>query len=132
MLMELVDYSYYNKIYEDSSIPESSFKKYSLIASSKVNYYTSNRIDKTKLDDNIRNTTCEIINLLVEQEKLIAKLNDDKEVASETVGPHSITYVNKSSLQAQKILSSAELEKECYQICYNHLVHTGLMYRGAE
>ncbi len=130
MLTELVDYNYYKKINEDSSIPESSFKKYSLNASSKINYYTSNKIDGTKLDDNIRNTACEIIDLLVEQEKLKTKLIEDKEVASEIVGPHSKTYVNKSNLQSSKLLSSEELEKECYRICYEHLVQTGLMYRG--
>lgn len=130
MLTELVDYNYYSKIYEDSSIPESSFKRHSLNASSKVNYYTSNKIDEMILDDNIRNTTCEIVDLLFKQEKLIAKLNDDKEVASETVGPYSKTYVNKSNLQSSEILSKEELNKECYRICYEHLAHTGLMYRG--
>lgn len=130
MLTELVDYEYYSKTYGESSIPDSSFKKYSLKASSKVNYYTSNRIDENILDDNIRNTVCEIINLLVEQETLKTKLIDDKEVASETVGPHSKSYVNKSSLQSSKILSNEELDKECYKICYEHLSFTGLMYRG--
>lgn len=37
MLTELVNYEYYSKTYEGSSIPDSSFKKYSLKASSKVN-----------------------------------------------------------------------------------------------
>lgn len=133
MLTELVDYEYYTKTYGGSSIPESSFKEHSINASSKINQYTSRRINEENINDNIKNTACEVANLLFEQEQLKAKLNNDKfSVASETVGPHSITYINKSSLQAQRILSSAELEKECYKICYNHLAHTGLMYRGGE
>lgn len=132
MLTELVDYKYYTDIYGGSSIPESSFKEHSIKASSKINRYTSNRINQENIDDNIKNTACEIITLLFEQKQLKAKLNDDKSTkASETVGPHSITYVNKSNLQAQRILSDRELEQECYRICYNNLADTGLMFRGA-
>lgn len=132
MLTELVDYEYYTKNYGDSSIPESSFKKHSIKASSRINRYTSNRITLENIDNNIKNATCEIVNLLFEQERATIKLNDDKSsIASETVGPHSISYVNKSNLQAQRILSNRELEQECYRICYNNLANTGLMYRGA-
>ncbi len=132
MLTELVDYEYYSKTYEDSSIPESSFKKYSLKASSKVNYYTSNRINELILSDNIRNTVCEIAELIYKQDLLKTNIldNSSKEVASETVGPHSKSYVNKSNLQSQHILSESELDRECYKICYEYLVHTGLMFRG--
>lgn len=132
MLTELVDYKYYTDNYGGSSIPESSFKEHSINASSRINRYTSNRINQENIDNNIRNTACEIVNLLFKQKELITKLNDDNlSKISETVGPHSITYVNKSSLQSQRILSTTELEQECYRICYNNLVHTGLMYRGA-
>ncbi len=132
MLTELVNYEYYSKTYEGSSIPDSSFKKYSLKASSKVNYYTSNRIDENILDDNIRNTVCEIAELLYNQELLKSNILDSssKEVASETVGPHSKSYVNKSNLQEKHLLSELELNSECYKICYEHLSLTGLMYRG--
>lgn len=131
MLTELVDYKYYKDLYGDSGIPESSFKKYAISASSKINLYTFNRISKDILDDNIRNTTCELINLLFEQDQLIAKLNEaNLEKASETVGPHSISYVNKSNLQFQRILNRDELNKVCYQIIADHLLMTGLMYCG--
>lgn len=130
-MLNLVDYEYYSKIYGGSSIPESSFNKYSLKASSKVNHYTFNRINDSNIDDNIRNATCEIIDLLVSQDQLIAKQSDDTLTkASETVGPHTVSYVNKSNLQAQRILNSNDLEKECYKICYTYLADTGLMYRG--
>ena len=131
MLKELVDYEYYTKIYGGSSIPESSFKKHSIKASNKVNYYTSKRINKTNIDDNIRNTVCEIIDLLLKQEELKeTALSNDQEKASETVGPHSVSYVNKSSIKDKHIMSSDELDKECYKICYTNLVDTGLMFRG--
>jgi len=131
MLTEVVNYEYYYKTYGGSSIPEPSFKKLSIEATNKVNYYTRNRITTDIIDDNIRNTTCEIIELIYSQNILKEKIiNNDKEKASETVGPHSVSYINKSSIQEKHILSSDELNKECYKICCMHLVNTGLMYRG--
>lgn len=133
-MLELVDYKYYKEIYEGSSIPESSFKKIAIKASEKVNYYTQDRINKDNITDKIRNTTCEIAELLFEQESLKEKLinydESTKEIASETLGPRSVSYVNKSSQQANLIKSKEELEKDIYKICYQSLVHTGLMYRG--
>jgi len=133
MLTILVDYLYYKEIYEGSSIPnESSFKKYSLQASSKINFYTFNRINGFILDDNIKNTAIEIAELLYYQENLVKKQDSTtSDKSSETAGPHSVSYVNKTTLQANRILSKEELDKECYRICYEHLSITGLMYRGA-
>ena len=130
MLTELVNYEYYKEIFGDSGIPESLFKEYNLKSSSKINYYTFNRINENNLDDNIRNTVCEIMNLLYNQDKLIKNQDSLDLKASETVGPHSVTYVNNLNLQSQRILNSNDLEYECYKICYKHLIHTGLMYRG--
>lgn len=130
MLTELVNYNYYKDTYGGSSIPESSFKNIIIEASSKVNHYTSSRITAEILNEQIQNTTCEIAELLFNQKELITHLNDDTSKASETVGPHSVSYLNKSTIQSQQILSKKELEIECYRICYRYLVHTGLMYRG--
>lgn len=130
--MLLIDFEYYSKNYGGSSIPELSFQKKAIEASSIVNYYTFNRIDKNILNDDIKNATCEIAELIYSQDKLKEiVLSEDKKIkASETVGPHSVTYVNKSSFQEKKILSDSDLEKNCYQICMRYLAHTGLMYRG--
>lgn len=131
MLTKLVDYEYYSKNYGGSSIPESSFQKKAIEASSKVNYYTLDRIDKAVLDDNIRNTTCEIAELIYSQDILKEKvLNDEKSKASETVGPHSVTYINNKTFQEKEIFTPEELEYNCYKICYRYLASTGLMYRG--
>lgn len=132
--MLLVDYDYYSKQYGGSSIPESSFKPKAIEASNKINYYTLNRINSFTLTNVIRDIACQIAELLFEQEKLKNQVKqnsvENKEVASETLGPHSISYVNKSNLQANQILSANELENKIYIIIYQALVHTGLMYRG--
>ena len=134
MLTELVDDEFYLGIYGGSSMSDASpdlFKFYSRKASSKVNFYTSNRITEKNNNDDVKFATCEIIDLLFSQDKLKSKIySDDKIIASETVGPHTVNYVNKSTIQSDKILSDKELDLKCYQICYEHLIYTGLMDRG--
>lgn len=130
MLTELVDFNYYSKNYGGSSIPESSFKEKVIEASSKINYYTSRRITLNNLNDDIKDATCEIAELIYSREKSLEDLNDNNIVASETVGPHTISYANKSALQEKRILSDEQIEKKCYEVCYRYLANTGLMYRG--
>lgn len=131
MLTKLIDYNYYSKIYGGSSIPESSFDKYSTKSSSQINLFTSNRITDDNITESIKNAVCEVAELIYNQEMLVNKIEDDsKEVASESVGPHSKSYVNKSNLKSQRILTKEELNKECYRICYTHISSTGLMFRG--
>jgi len=128
MLTKLIDYNYYSKVYGGSSIPESSFDKYSTKSSSQINLFTSNRITDDNITESIKN---EVAELIYNQEMLVNKIEDDsKEVASETVGPHSKSYVNKSNLKSQRILTKEELNKECYRICYTYISNTGLMFRG--
>ena len=131
MLTKLIDYNYYSKVYGGSSIPESSFDKYSTKSSSQMNLFTSNRITDDNITESIKNAVCEVAELIYNQEMLVNKIEDDsKEVASESVGPHSKSYVNKSNLKSQRILTKEELNKECYRICYTHISSTGLMFRG--
>lgn len=130
-MLPLVDYKYFCENYDNHSMPYPLFTNYSLKASNKINHFTFNRITEEMIDNNVRNTACELIILLAEHEKSIAELNNNKLIkTSETVGPHSINYANKTNLQFQRILNNQELDNECYKICYEHLAHTGLMYRG--
>lgn len=132
--MLLVDYEYYRKIYMGSSIPSALFRKKIREATNKINFYTSNRINEQIINNDIKNTICQVAELLFEQEQLRLSINDtdksSKEIASESLGPRSITYVNKSNLRADQILSDTELKRQIYKICYENLVHTGLMFRG--
>ena len=111
--MLMVDYNYYSENYGGSSIPESSFDKKAIEANNKVNYYTFNRINKSNMNDDIRNTICQVAELLFEQEELKNKVKqssiENKEITSETLGPRSITYANKTNIQANQIMSEEEL-----------------------
>lgn len=135
MTEAFAEYSDYKSEYEGSIIPKDSFNSFAMQASSRVDYFTNGRIDMENIDDAILIkaifATCEIAELLYNQNQLKQKQDDDKStLASETVGPHSKTYVNKSNLQSQRILNSYELENESYKICLRYLFSTGLMYRG--
>lgn len=130
-----IKYSDYRSKYKGILMPEDSFKNFAIKASSKINCFTFDRINIDNLNENHLNkvifATCEIAELLYEQYQLKQNQNDEKNtIASETVGPHSKTYVNKSNLQAQRILNNDQIDNECYAICLKYLSRTGLMYRG--
>ena len=130
-----IKYSDYRSKYKGILMPEDSFKNFAIKASSKISYFTFDRINIDNLNENHLNkvifATCEIAELLYEQYQLKQNQNDEKNtIASETVGPHSKTYVNKSNLQAQRILNNDQIDNECYAICLKYLSRTGLMYRG--
>lgn len=129
-MKELTTYNYYGSEYLGTIIPSNLFKKYNMKATSLINYFTFNRIKET--DNDIKNACCEIAELLYQQENLYSKIinNGGEQVASETVGPYSKSYVNNSNIQKERLLTKKELDRECYQICLKYLADTGLMYRG--
>ncbi len=127
-----VNYEYYTDTYGGSSIPSNSFKRVSNIAISKVNSYTFNRLNSENITNDVKDTVCEIAELIYKNETLREKMTNTEEkiISSESVGPHSITYENKSNNIESQTYGDEELEKVSYSICYRRLVHTGLMYRG--
>lgn len=127
--MTLIDYEYYHNTYK-GLIPANSFDNIAIKASSRVNYFTYNRINESNINNDIKNATCEVADLLYEQEQLKIQINSNNEVASETLGPRSISYVNKSNIKSTQIKSDDELDRSAYKICSNYLITTGLMDRN--
>lgn len=122
-----VDFDYYSKEYNGTLIPEKSFPKISVEASQKINYFTQNRIvEETKV---IKYTTCLIADEIMKNENLKNTISNDKEVASESVGPHSVSYVNKATIQKEQIKDDITLNRCLYNICLENLPNE-LMYRG--
>ena len=130
---KLTDFEYYSTSFNGKLVPQETFEKYNIMATSKVNYFTSSRINGDNISNNIKNCTCEIIELIYTQDSnkksLINGINE-KQIQSETVGPHSVTYANSVSILENQIYSTDDLDKEIYIICLSYLGHTGLMYRG--
>lgn len=122
-----VDFDYYSKEYNGTLIPEKSFLKISVEASQKINYFTQNRI--VKETEVIKYTTCLIADEIMKNENLKNTISNDKEVASESVGPHSVSYVNKATIQKEQIKDDITLNRCLYNICLENLPNE-LMYRG--
>lgn len=132
--MSYVDYEYYTNQFFGTLIPMNKFNKKALEASSKVNYNTVGNIDNNNITTPVKNATCSIAELLYEQEQLKTSITnqnaDNKQIASETLGPRSITYLNNNTEISKQILSDSDLNKKIRNICHEYLDDTGLMYRG--
>lgn len=131
--MNYTTYEFYSETYLGEKIPQENFEKLSLRASAEVRKNIYDR-DISEYDKDVQMATCSVAELLYEQQEIKDKIQDEnnKEVASETVGPHSKSYVNKSSLLDKRILSSDEMSKNVYNECLKYLAFTGLMYRGGD
>lgn len=127
-----VDYDYYANDFYGTLIPVSDFKKKAFEASNKVKHYTLGRSEDNQDLSSVKNATCSIAELLYEQEQIKSSINNqtvnNKQIASETVGPRSITYADKSSEISKQLLSDSELDKKIRKICYEYV--SDLMYRG--
>ena len=124
-----VDFEYYTNTFEGSLIPEDSFDKKALEASRKVNYFTSGKIEE--VNDDIKDATCSIAELLYNQEILKDKVTNvnSTEKSSETVGPWSVTYANNTQYQSNQILTDKQINSSAYQICKEYL-DSKLLFRG--
>lgn len=111
-----VDYDFYQNNYGGRVSPLE-FPRLEIQASNIVNFYTFNRIKE--VDDSIRFAVCELVDYLKE-----VKDKGGKEIASEKVGTHSVTYVVGTKEGIDPI------EKRKKDIVNKYLGHTGLMYRG--
>ena len=93
-----VDHNYYSETYGGNSVLETEFKKYEIRSRKYIDKYTFKRvrycldnIPGFAIPEEILNAQCEIIDYLKTLDD-----NGGKEIASESVSKHSITYINKS------------------------------------
>lgn len=108
-----VDYDYYSSIYHGKT-PLEEFYNLELKASMDVKNYTFNRI--VEADENVKLAVCELIDYLYKLSQ-----SDDKEIASESVGTYSVSYITDNK---------ETIDKKKRKIIYKYLAHTGLLYRG--
>lgn len=125
-----VDYEYYKDEFKGTDIPKESFDKFSLEASRKIKYFITSKIHDEIINE-VKDATCSSAEFLYQQNEYKKNLfNNNQEISSETVGPHSKSYVNKSSLREKQILNEREKDQEIYRICKQYLYDTDLLYRG--
>ena len=114
-----VDYNYYSNVYK-GKVREEDFTSLEIKASGILNYYTFNRIEE--VTENIKLAICELIDYIAEEERI----RNEKEIQSESVGTHSVTY----AIAKNRNKNSSVVKKEQKDIIYKYLAHTNLLYRG--
>lgn len=108
-----LDYDFYNETY-GGQVPLDKFKPLEIQASRTVKHYTFGRIGAPSED--VKFAVCELVDYLYQ-----LKQTGGKEISSESVGSHSISYV---------VDKNTSVEKRKKDIIRSYLDHTGLMYRG--
>lgn len=130
-----VTYEYYTDPingFGGTIIPETSFLNYERQARVSINTFTFNRLksDNTLIDDDVKECLCVMMERLynIDQKELET---DGKEIASESVDGHSVTYVNKTSETEKNMIDKSKAtDIKLYNIAKKYLFDTGLLYRG--
>ena len=118
-----VDYNFYkNEFHGD--LNENEFEKNEVKARFLIHRYTFDRLLKTE-DENIIYKAKLAICELLEDIELLSQ-TDNKIIASESVGNHSITYDTGSTATTKE-----SIETRRVNIIRKYLGNTGLMFRGA-
>lgn len=114
----MVDYSFYKGVYNGIRVDnQSQFNRLARKASNLVNRYTFNRaksVEDEETKELIKFTICELVDNYADIESV-------GNVTSESVGEHSVSY---------RYRDAKEINSSNYEIIYNNLIYTGLMYRG--
>ena len=114
-----VDYEFYKDIW-GGLVPENIFPRLEIQARSTMDYYTFNRLKGVKnISEDVKFAMCELIEY---QNKLDQQ--GGKEIASEKVGSHSITYADTGK-EGRDLVKRKQRD-----IVQKYLGHSGLMYRG--
>lgn len=113
-----VDYEFY-QLEWGGKAPMTDFVQLNIQATKIIDYYTFNRLKELgDVSNDVKYAICELID---DMHRL--KATGGKEVASEKVGTHSITYATSDS-------AGDAVKKKQKDIVKKWLGHTGLMYRG--
>ena len=124
MATTYITWSYYGTTYKGSATTEAAFPAYALRASKMVDFFTSDRVADIITDDDdadlveaIKFAVCAVMDVI------IAKEASSKEIASESVGGHSVSYVQNADM-------SQTAKKAMLEAAREYLDNTDLLYRG--
>lgn len=110
--MAFVDYTYYRDVFKGSRVSESDFPFLSERASEYVSYITAGRA--TDESEAVKKACCALVDEMNE-------MDTSGNIASETVGGHSISYADVGAMAKNKRLMS---------VAKMYLAFTGLLYCG--
>ena len=113
--MVYADYTHYTQQFRGQMISEAAFLSLARKVSSYLDFVTFNRLRKLQNPpDEAKDACCALVELLYKAEE-----EGGKAIAKETVGKHSVSYVEQESIKQQM-----------HGIASQYLAHTGLLYRG--
>ena len=127
--MIYADYAYYTDEFHGDAIPEDSFARYAGRASDYIDQITMNRAQDYMIlhpekSAPVKKACCALAEQYMQIYEAKARtMVEGGEVASESVGSHSISY--RSGLE-----TAAVLEADLRKIATSYLGFTGLLYRG--
>ena len=113
------DYAYYTDTYGGAVIDTASFNLYARKATQTIKLNTFNRITDDNIPEEAKMCCCELAELIYRHETT----EDNGNIASEKVGEHSVSYVDRQKLDEMH-------NEKCTEIINNWLAMTGLLYRG--
>ncbi|MEG1619288.1 MAG: hypothetical protein RR335_06940 [Eubacterium sp.] len=117
--MVYADFEYYRDFYLGIKITDSkTFKRLAREASAFLDAITFGNIDKSlPIQEPVKNAICAISEIKHDY------LDGTRGISSESVGRVSISYSGASEKTEYS---------ECYDMAYNYLINTGLLYRGVK
>lgn len=118
-MKQYADFNFYQNIFKGKLITdEDSFDRMAIEASFFLNKSTLGKISEPYIDE-VKMAVCAVAE--VTHREYVQ--NNEDQIASESVGPHSVSYV-KSTKTAE------EYSKERLKVARIYLSETGLLYRG--
>ena len=116
------DYIYYCSEFFGNKIDEKDFPRLAMRASEYIDYLTLGKAKKYTKDDQVKKACCAIAEQYAALE-MVAESVLSGEIASESVGEHSVTYRSSAD-------TSAQAKAQCKEAASRYLAETGLLYRG--
>jgi hypothetical protein len=121
--MQFVDFEYYKNKFK-GSLQEDEFNQLAREASAIVNRLTMRRINADALqgqpyEKDVKDCTCAVVEKIEEMQRK----EEAAKIASETIGPHSVTFREAKMTEAEKKI-------EYKRVVEMYLFGTGLLYRG--
>lgn len=112
------DFDFYRDTFKGTLIEDKdAFSRMAIEASFFINEQTLGRIDIPS--EEVKLATCAIAEVTHKE----YTQNNEDQIASETVGPHSVSYVKNTK-------TIEEYDKEKSRLLRMYLANTGLLYRG--
>lgn len=135
-----IDEDYYYDTYGGDLIPQKEFDK---IAAKASNYVRLRILDKdiTEFETAVKNVTCEVAEIIYNQnqlknnyQKMLESISSGSGsagmITSEKVGDYSVSKASLSMNELKELCSNEELESQINNKIESALLLTGLLYQG--